>query len=287
VAWVHPTWRDLVIERLAADATLRRHFLSRCGAHGMVLALSTAGGTEGRRNLPLLTADEDWDALGDRIYALLPELDSGELVAVLTALGLAVQDLGDGSADGEARAMTRMALTRIAKLWERDRSPITLTVLDAWLSVSAMLDPPLWPPSLATTWAELLPARAPDPRDVSEVQRFADWVTLCDLLSSFSPALVQTLGFGRDQTRVIEDFLRRVGADLEFSGNEPAIRALEATASFAPGLAGRARRLSALLREGVETPDWLAEVAPDPALGGQAHLASGEGIDVGRVLADL
>ena len=47
VAWVHPTWRDLVIERLAADAELRRRFLARCGPHGIVLALSTSGGAEG------------------------------------------------------------------------------------------------------------------------------------------------------------------------------------------------------------------------------------------------
>jgi hypothetical protein len=287
VAWVHPTWRDLVIERLAADADLRRHFLGRCGAHGMVLALSTAGGAAGERSLPLVTCDEDWDALGDRIHALAPELDSGELVAVLTAIRVAVQELGAGGAGGEARALARMALARIAGLWERDRSPIALTVLDAWLLVSAMLDPPLWPPSLSMTWAELLPTRAPDPHDVPEVQRFADWVTLCDLLSSFSPALPQTLGFGRYQMRVMEDFLRRVAVDLEFTGNEPTIRALEATASFAPELAGRAQRLNAWLREGAEAPDWLAEVAPDPALGRQAHLAAGEGIDVGRVLADL
>src|SRR6185437_13150817 len=71
VAWVHPTWRDLVIERLAADAELRHRFLGRCGPHGVVLALSTGGGARGERRLPLLRDDKDWDAVGDRIYALV------------------------------------------------------------------------------------------------------------------------------------------------------------------------------------------------------------------------
>ena len=30
VSWVHPSWRDLVIESLAADPVERRRFLSRC-----------------------------------------------------------------------------------------------------------------------------------------------------------------------------------------------------------------------------------------------------------------
>jgi hypothetical protein len=44
VAWVHPTWRDLVIERLAADATLRRRHR---GPHEILLALSTGGRVHG------------------------------------------------------------------------------------------------------------------------------------------------------------------------------------------------------------------------------------------------
>ncbi len=41
--WLHPSWRDLVIERLAADAQRRTDFLTRCGVEGLLLALSTRG----------------------------------------------------------------------------------------------------------------------------------------------------------------------------------------------------------------------------------------------------
>jgi hypothetical protein len=47
VAWVHPTWRDLVVERLAADATLRRHVPRHRGPHEILLALSTGGRVHG------------------------------------------------------------------------------------------------------------------------------------------------------------------------------------------------------------------------------------------------
>jgi hypothetical protein len=49
VTWVHPSWRDLVIEEVAATPGSRRDFLHRCGIDGALLALSTAGGAGGER----------------------------------------------------------------------------------------------------------------------------------------------------------------------------------------------------------------------------------------------
>jgi hypothetical protein len=204
VAWVHPTWRDLVIERLAGDADLRCRFLSRCGPHGVVLALSTGGGAQGERALPLIGGDGDWDALGDRIYALLPELDHAELVMVLRAILSAAQIVTpDWMAAGEARVLARMALERTAALWAAAGAPVLLDCVDAWLSLSDHLDPPVSPDFLGPTWAELRPADLPNHDDLAEVQRFTDWVTLCELLGEFSHELLAQLGFGQDHEALI------------------------------------------------------------------------------------
>jgi hypothetical protein len=207
VAWVHPTWRDLVIERLAGDAELRRHFLSRCGPHGVVLALSTAGGAGGERALPLVVEDEDWDALGDRIYDLVPELEHAELAAVLRAGRAALMAVpADWRAAGEARVLARIALERSAAVWTSEGAPILLDCVDAWLSLSVRLDPCVWPTFLAPTWAELLPTALPDPRDLAEMQRFMDWVALCELLGEFSPELLDQLGYRPEHTTLIHRF---------------------------------------------------------------------------------
>src|SRR5437588_9773703 len=63
VEWMHPSWRDLVIDHLASDDQARETFLQRCGLQGFLLALSTAGGATGERKSPLLVRAEDWDAL--------------------------------------------------------------------------------------------------------------------------------------------------------------------------------------------------------------------------------
>lgn len=225
VAWVHPTWRDLVIERLAADAGLRRHFLSRCGAHGVALALSTSGGAEGHRRLPLIRDDEDWDAIGDRIYVVAPELESREAVSVLVAIDhllAAVAD--DATRAGEAAALARMALERFGELWESSHAVLALPCIDAWLSAAGRLKPPPWPRFLGATWANLLPTELPRPEDLSEMQRFTDWRTLCEAVATFSEALLDELGYGAPQRGLMHAFrdreLRKLGV-IERMGASP------------------------------------------------------------------
>lgn len=239
VAWVHPTWRDLVIERLAGDAELRRHFLGHCGPHGVVLALSTGGGAAGERVLPLVVGDEDWDALGDRIYAVIPELDHAELAAVLRAVRAALMTVRPDrspTAAGEAGALARMALERSAATWEATGAPVLLDCVDAWLSLSAALDPRVWPTFLTATWADLLPVGLPEPQDLAEVQRFTDWVTLCDLLSEFSLELLGELGFSGQHNTLIRRFREGPPGESKlrlWSGDPPAPRAEDRAGQFA------------------------------------------------------
>lgn len=202
---MHPTWRDLVIERLAADAGLRRHFLARCGPHGLALALSSAGGAHGDRRLPLVLADDDWDAIGDRIYALVPELEDAEVMTVLGALGQACDAVtNDPLGAGEAHALARMAVERLGELWESGHAVLPLPAIEAWLDVAARLNPRPTPTFLAPTRAELLPARLPDAGDLAEVQRFTDWVVLCELLERCSGDALESLGFGAGQRALIQ-----------------------------------------------------------------------------------
>jgi hypothetical protein len=213
VAWVHPTWRDLVIERLAGDSELRRHFLGRCGPHGVALALSTRGGAAGERQLPLVARDEDWDATGDRIYALAPELEPREAVIVLAAIDHLLEAVSDDALlAGEAVALARLALERFGELWENSHAVITLPCIDAWLSVAARLQPPPRPTFLGVTWANLLPTQLPDPDDLTEVQRFTDWQSLCEVVGDFSFELLTELGYRAHQRDLVQAFRARLYA---------------------------------------------------------------------------
>jgi hypothetical protein len=290
ITWVHPTWRDLVIEQLAGDAALRGHFISHCGAHGVVLALSTGGGAAGRRRLPLITDDADWDALGDRIYALVSEIEPAELIALLTALERALEALDGETATQEAQVLARVALSRAAKLWEDSHEPIALPVIEAWLGVSRRLEPPMLPTSLSVTWAELLPCGPPDLSDRVEVQRFADWLILCELLSDFSPALPETPLVGDHEVALMDAFLEQVHADLTGRAArfpELVFRALDAVASLQPELRHRAHVLTRELMEAIGGPSAMDDEFMGPEPEPEPRFAPRSAFDVRRVLADL
>lgn len=207
VAWVHPTWRDLVIDRLAADEQLRRRFLTRCGPHGVALTLSTQGGVDSGRALPLLSGDEDWDAIGDRIYALAPDLEERDAVTVLMAVdNLLEAVLEHWSLAVESVALAGLTVKRFGEVWESAHATVALPCIDAWLSVASHLEPRPRPTFLAKTWAELLPVELPDPADLPEVQRFTDWAALCDLVRTFSPDMLAELGYGAAQDELLATF---------------------------------------------------------------------------------
>ena len=47
IDWMHPSYRDLVIDELARDAHLQQAFLSSTGLGGIKLAISDTGGASG------------------------------------------------------------------------------------------------------------------------------------------------------------------------------------------------------------------------------------------------
>jgi hypothetical protein len=194
VTWVHPSWRDLVITELARDPALRRRFLKHCGVDGAALALSCGGGEKGERVRPLLCEDTDWDALGDGLHRLCDELDQRDAVRLLAVLE------GD---DDETRALSAQVLERIERCW--DGSAVDVEALEAWSQAARGL-PGL--KTVAATWLELEPACAP--ATPVELERFADWLRLAELLRAYDGDLLEQLGFpGRFQA-ILDAFVEQL-----------------------------------------------------------------------------
>jgi hypothetical protein len=265
VEWVHPSWRDLVIEALAADEVARRHFLSRCGVDGVAIALSFGGGVSGERERPLLRCDADWDALGDGVYALCHECGEAEAIQLL---GL-IDDAGEFD---EVLALARLALERLG--WAGQA--ISVDAIAAWAPLAAKLDPPPEAPAVAMTWLELEPGGAP--RTPAELEAFADWVRLAVILHEHDPALLKGLGFPERHAHVLLDF-----ADQKPLDEPPIERDLRRetlarlTVLDAPG-AALARQTTEVVAVAMPFEDML--VSEEPVLPRDAF-------PVERVLRDL
>jgi hypothetical protein len=285
VEWVHPSWRDLVIDHLSSNHDARERFLRNCSVHGALLALSLAGGHGGERELPLLKDDTDWDALTDRLYTLVPELEPAELLGLIDALALTIHDLSATPTAPEANALATAVLARLTTVWTTTRKPIALPALEAWFTLTGRLSSKPEPPAIAVTWAELLPTAAPHPTDGASLERFADWLTLAELLIDYDPGLLADLGFPGHTDRLCEHFLDALEPDpgrIAPTDIGQTVRALSQIPRVIPHLADHADAIRFRLtsNEHLSTPSSRADPVPEPTQQ-TGHL------DVQRVLADL
>jgi hypothetical protein len=256
VAWVHPSWRDLVITQVADDLSARSRFLGRCGLEGILLALSVGGGVTGDRVLPLLRDDADWDELAERIRRLAPELTAPSEIRLLEALGAAYESALPDRARAEVTALSTRTLERLAGTWDDQRATIPAAVLAKWFALAALLPEEPDRPRLDRTWIELLPVHAVDITSREELVRFDDWLSLAEILDGFAPRELEHLGFPFQQRAVFAAFIHDAA-----SGSEPAhellTQILGRIRRVAPGYAPDADKVTdALVSQGQSEP-WF------------------------------
>ena len=272
---MHPSWRDLVVDELAADAESRLRFLAAAGLDGVLLALSTAGGAHGERLLPLLVADADWDALGDRVHALAAELDARGHARLLGALSAAIAatDGRDPHRHLEALSLADEALARATAIWDRSTQALDVDLLRAWYALAARVGTPPLPPSLDRTWAELLPSGS-QLDEAAELERVDAWLALCEVLADHDRPALHRLGFFDRHATLVADLASFLGARAH-DGDQVAVAALARLARLLPDLVAAPPIVEDLFESADEPPVDPWPQTLDPAL------------DVDPILRDL
>jgi hypothetical protein len=156
------------------------------------------------------------------------------------------------------------------------------------LTLGKRLSPTPAPPTIAITWAELLPGSAPDFSDRASLERFADWLTLAELLLDYDAKLLDDLGLpGRSRqfcagfVSALERDVRRVHA----RDTDQVVRALTRMRRIIPPLAERADNVRYWL-EGREY-GYPSPTPPEPSASDPEWLRQTGHLDVRRVLEDL
>ena len=293
IGWVHPSWRDLVIDELREDTAARWRFLDACGLHGTMLALSKDGGIAGERTLPLLVNDGDWDRLGDRIAQLANELEDQELAQLLMALrGVRSADV-EFSKRREARSVAACLLTALARGWDQQHRPLPVFLVEHWYALREWAPGPITPPQLGLTWAELYPASpATGGLDRSELARADEWLALAQALVRYDLDTLTGFGFfERDQ-----QLLRQLAETIELTTDADTRPLAESILTriqelvLGPACAAAYRALETIEQESsTDQRWWVPEDIPapptsDPVPTGPVEFTRD---DVERVLTDL
>jgi hypothetical protein len=293
IGWVHPSWRDLVINELRQDTPARRRFLDACALYGTMLALSQEGGIAGERILPLLVSDGDWDRLGDRMRQLANQLEDQELAQLLLALrSLRPADIAL-SQKREARNLAADILTDVARRWDQRRRPVPGFLLEHWYALREWAAGPVRPPQLGPTWAELYPASPPaEGLDRSELARADEWLALAQTLRIYAPETLAALGFFQHDQELLEHLAKTLERTTDQDTRAVAESILIRIQELAPGPAYLAARnaLTTIQHESSRQRQWwIPEDLPTPPSSDPVPTGPIEFTreDVDRVLNDL
>ena len=294
IGWVHPSWRDLVIEQLRADQSARQRFLAASGIYGLTLALSGRGGASGERTLPLLISDADWDQLGDRVRELLPQFEDQELARLLLELERALSEVRDPGQAREARSLAAYVLGSAQRAWDQRRRALPVFLIEAWHALNGCLPERVDPPPLAQTWAELHPgALLLERPDRSELIRAEEWLTLAQILFKHDPDALEAFGFPERDRDLLERLIliltRTATADDELRPLAEAV--LARIEHVVPDLATGAHsaiEIAGLVEE-LERKRWWAphDIPAPPSAELVKAAADFKPDDVDRVLRDL
>lgn len=293
IGWVHPSWRDMVINELREDSAARQRFLEACGLHGVMLALSREGGIVGERILPLLVSDSDWDALGDRAGKLVKQLEDQELAQLFLALrGLWTVEI-TRSQKREARSLVTNVLKMTARRWDQEHRPLPGFLLEHWYALREWDPEAIQPPQLGLTWAELYPASPPaGGMDRSELNRADEWLALAQTLRRYDRAALTGLGFFAHDQDLLAHLAQTLQRTIDQDTRSMAESVLSRIQELASGLAYVAARdaLRTITHQSSSDQEWWipedipAPPSSDPVSPGPIEFTRE---DVDRVLTDL
>lgn len=195
--WMHPSWRDLVIEHLIHNTNERRHFISRCGVNGILLAISFAGGAEGLRKYPLLVDQEDWRLFQERVEKYLGSSELADDLAILSSINDSLEKLPDS--DNEAlvnmKELATNALLACREKWDFKNQVISSHLLGNYYLTSEFLRSLPSSPKLEATWNHSIDIHRFELDEYGDIQEFSggvnEWAALVDIIRRNEPRFLR------------------------------------------------------------------------------------------------
>lgn len=214
VSWIHPSYRDIVIDELARDLASQAQFLSRASVIGVNLALSEAGGEEGTRVRPLLGSLSNWERLHSRCRALAEVAGESSVRDLLAVLNMA-------SSSTRAKERANPILLSVYEGFLHrvltDRIALDVATLEVLWQAAWILGASDRFPRLRKAWIssarELLSDGSLCHLTVRDLEKYHG---MCDLIRKRDPVLWASPSFSRRHERVIAVVLAALEDESEY-----------------------------------------------------------------------
>jgi hypothetical protein len=225
--WIHPSWRDLVIEHLRDDAVMRSDFLSKCSINGVLLALSMGGGKAGERSLPLLACSHDWSNLKNRVSELVKREDCNKHLDLINSVLnlLRRPDITSASENSneihsaELLGFASGLLSDCRSEWDLRMRSLKPRLLDSYYLLSMYFSPLPASPDLSATWQscyslfvnEINSYKLGDELDENVFQEFFSFIGIC---SANEPRFLRQVDYPQLLQSQVVHFIDQASGEL-------------------------------------------------------------------------
>lgn len=231
LSWIHPSYRDLVIDELMREASLSNRFLSYTHLAGITLAISTGGGRHGERELPFLTSERAWQLLGDRCRHVAMTVEESELPDFLKTLASAMTEVRAADAKDRFHRLTRDICDVVRERWDDSCRALTADELEAYEQASLLLSPLPPAPDLRASWTKAADGFLAEVKWGEEHNYFFpsdsdEFLKLVNAIGRIEPRLLRQNQFPENFRSQFEKVfqLARSGADLDLSDDAEGLR---------------------------------------------------------------
>ena len=217
ISWVHPSYRDLVIDFVSKDRPMRLQYLRKGGLPAIALALSQEGGATGQRLFPLLPDAESWAVLEEAAVSSILAEDARieDILAIFNSA------LSGNSSDRDRLETTASVVCETARQkWDNNGGEIEVDELKQFYLLTELASRQVPSPDLTDTW-EGYWGRTRDllygePESMfNEPETFEQWAELLNLLQENEPRYLRRTGFPTASDEIMSKLIVRAAADAE------------------------------------------------------------------------
>lgn len=224
--WMHPSWRDLLIDFLITNIPIRREFLRRCGAYGILLALSSYGGHEGTRQKPLLIEGEDWNELESNVIALLRANNIEDAFKILAAIHDSLKTEFDiiknmNNYRHPLLVLANNSLNICRETWGKYNQILNNEILKLYFIISEFIIPLPPSPNLKHTWDyqwEEIKDEIDDNvgRSTSFIDQMEKMIELIDIIIENEPRFIRQVSFPENYINITQEAIFKIKNDLDY-----------------------------------------------------------------------
>ena len=152
VDWIHPSYRDVIIDELTGETPLRERFLATMTLPGLKIAISDAGGAFGDRYLPLMADSSAWDLLADRAVAISRSSGPQAAIDLVDALKNAHDVATDDNVRGRLAKICGAVCASCVEACDTSNAVFTPQQIETFVSATLICSPMPRMPRLDDSW---------------------------------------------------------------------------------------------------------------------------------------